>query len=392
MTALPEFTSIAVTGNPSIYDYVLDESKVKWYGDRVLAWERGERVAPVTMDIAWTRACQAACHFCYAQTQASAWIPEDKSAPKKITQKIAYEFLEDAAEIGVKGISLISDGESTVVPWYADSILYASELGIKIGVGSNGIALTRPVLERILPHISYLRFNFSAGERHRYAQIMGLEPKFYDIVLQNIRDAMDIVRRDGLKTTVNMQLVLDPKDEDQLEPFGELAKSVRPTYAIVKHCADTVEGLLGVNYRDYEPLFERFRALEALSDDEFRMIVKWNRIIDGDKRQYTACHGPMFQLQMSGNGLIAPCGFLFNEKFAAFHMGSVLETRFRDIFFSDRYLEVLLYLGSEDFNPQDRCGSQCLQTHTNKWLFDYKSGAASLPPADTAPPPHLAFL
>lgn len=392
MTALPEFVSQIASGAPSIHEYLLDESKVKWYGDRVQAWARGERIAPITMDVAWTRSCQAACHFCYAQTQASAWVPEDKGGPKKITQALAYGFLEDAAEIGVKGVSLISDGESTVVPWYADSIEYAASLGIKIGVGSNGIALTRPVLERILPHISYLRFNFSAGEKHRYAQIMGLEPKFYDIVLQNIRDAMDIVRRDGLKTTVNMQLVLDPKDEDQLEPFGALAKSIRPTYAIVKHCADTVEGILGINYRDYEPLFERFRALEALSDDEFRMIVKWNRIVGGDKRQYTSCYGPGFQLQMSGNGLIAPCGFLFNDKFAAFHMGSILETRFRDIFHSDRYMEVLDYLGSEHFNPQDRCGSQCLQTHTNDWLFRFKNGSAALPPPQAAAPPHLEFL
>lgn len=360
--------------------------------ERVRAWERGERIAPITMDIAWTRSCQAACSFCYAQTQASAWVPENKDAPKKITKEIALGFLDDAAEIGVKGISLISDGESTVVPWYADSIEHAAKLGIKIGVGSNGIALTRPVLERIMPHISYLRFNFSAGERKRYAQIMGLDPKYYDIVLQNIRDAMDIVRRDGLSTTVNMQLVLDPKDEDQLEPFGELAKSIRPTYAIVKHCADTVEGILGVNYRDYEPLFERFRKLEQLSDDGFRMIVKWNRIVDGDKREYTRCYGPAFQLQLSGNGLLSTCGFHFNDKFAEFHMGSILETRFRDIFYSDRYMEVLNYLGSEHFNPQVRCGSQCLQHHTNDWIFRFKEGKVSLPADASAKPPHLEFL
>ena len=49
----------------------LDGSNIGYHKERVLAWERGERVAPIFMDIAWTRKCQAACHFCYAQAQAS---------------------------------------------------------------------------------------------------------------------------------------------------------------------------------------------------------------------------------------------------------------------------------------------------------------------------------
>lgn len=389
---LAEFQNHVVNGGRSIYDYVIDGSKVKWYSDRIAAWERGERIAPITMDVAWTRSCQASCHFCYASTQASAWENEDPSRPKKITKKVALEFLDDAAEIGVKGVSLISDGESTVVPWYADSIEHAAKVGIKIGVGSNGIALTRPVLERILPNISYLRFNFSAGEKKRYAEIMGLEQKYYDIVLQNIKDAMEIVRRDKLAVTVNMQLVLDPKDEDQIIPFGELVKKMRPTYGIIKHCADTVEGLLGINYRDYEPLYDKLRKFEAMGDAEMRMIAKWERIVDGDKRKYSKCFGPGFQLQMSGNGLIAPCGFLFNEKFKAFHIGSILERRFKEIFWSDRYKEVLDYLGSDNFNPQTRCGAQCLQHHTNDWLFKYKNGEVTIPPPTATPPPHLEFL
>src|SRR5262249_33853242 len=141
---LPELINHVVTGSP-VNALVLDGTKVGWWPDRVRAWGRGEKIAPVTMDISWTRQCQASWSFCYATGQASA-------DGRSITKEIAFQFLEDAADIGVKGISLISDGESTMVPWYAESIEYASRLGIKIGVGSNGIALTRDVLERILPH------------------------------------------------------------------------------------------------------------------------------------------------------------------------------------------------------------------------------------------------
>jgi MoaA/NifB/PqqE/SkfB family radical SAM enzyme len=379
---LPELVNHIVTGSP-VKDLVLDGTKIGWWRSRVEAWDRGEKIAPVTMDIAWTRQCQAACSFCYATGQAS----EDG---KRITKDIAFQFLDDAAEIGVKGISLISDGESTMVPWYAESIEYASRLGIKIGVGSNGIALTRDVLERILPHISYLRFNFSAGERKRYAEIMGVKQPIYDRVLENIRDAMEIIRRDNLPVSCNMQLVCMPQDGDQLLPFARLAKSIRPSYAIIKHCADSKDGHVGVDYRGYAALHDTFRQCEALGDEEFRIVVKWSRLEDEGRRHYSKCFGPPFIMQMSGNGLISTCGFHFNEKYKKFHLGNVCESRWRDIFYSDRYDDVMAYLASDHFDPRDRCGPNCLQTQVNQWLFDYKNGNVSFP--TTAPPPDLEFL
>lgn len=388
----PDIAEHQALAAPSINDYVLDGTKVMYYGDRIRAWERGERIAPITMDVAWTRACQASCSFCYASTQASSYFMGDPSKPKKITKKVAFEYLEDAAEIGVKGVSLISDGESTVVPWYAESIQYAAKVGIKIGVGSNGIALTRDVLAKIMPHVSYIRFNFSAGERKRYAEIMGLEEKYYDIVLQNIADAMDIKRRDNLPVNINMQLVCDPKDSDQLMPFAHLVRKMRPSYGIVKHTADTPEQILAVDYSKYAALHDTFRAIEAMGDDECRMVVKWNRIVNEGKREYSKCMGPPFIMQISGNGLVGPCGLLFNEKFKAFHIGSILDDRFRNIWASDRYWEVMEYLNSDQFNPQERCGSNCLQDRTNDWLFRYKAGTVALPHEGAKAPPDLEFI
>lgn len=374
-----------VTGVGDIHEYVLDGSKVGWWKDRVLAWDRGEKIAPVTMDVAWTRKCQAACTFCFAQMQAS--------EGGEITKKIALGYLDDAAEIGVKGISLISDGESTLVPYYADSIEHAAKLGIKIGVGSNGIALTKPVLERILPHISYLRFNFSAGEKQRYAEIMGVKQVFYDRVIQNAMDAMEIVRRDKLPATVNLQMVTMPSMRDQIIPLVELGQRIRPHYVIFKHCSDNDDGFLGINYKDYSALDDTFRQAEAMGDEEMRVIVKWNRLADEGKRHYGKCFGPPFQLQISGNGLVSTCGFHFNSKFRKFHMGWIAgpeAARFKEIWQSDRYWDVVNYLASDEFDPRDRCGVQCLQTHSNQWLWDYKQGKVDFPVG--APPPHLEFL
>ena len=40
--------------------------------------------------------------------------------------------------------------------------------------------------------MTYLRVNFSAGERKRYAEIMGCKESYFDRVCQNIKDMMEI--------------------------------------------------------------------------------------------------------------------------------------------------------------------------------------------------------
>src|ERR1035437_10205020 len=114
---LPELVDHIV----SPHDLLLDGSKIGFYAERIAAWQRGEKIAPITMDVAFTRKCNYACNFCYASLQAS--------QGKEITREIALQFLSDAAEIGVKGVSLISDGESSIVPLYADSIVPGATVG-----------------------------------------------------------------------------------------------------------------------------------------------------------------------------------------------------------------------------------------------------------------------
>ena len=352
---------------------IIDGTKVGWHRERVEAWHRGERIAPITMDVAWTRRCNAACDFCAAKTQASA------SPSLDIPKDVAFQFLEDAAEIGVKGVSLISDGESSLVDYYAESIEYAAKLGIKIGLGTNGINFDRPLFERILPHVTYLRFNFSAGERKRYSEIMGVKEPIYDRVIQNIKDAVEVAKTTG--TNINMNLVSDPKDGDQLMPFSMLAKELGVHYAVIKHCFVDDDGMLKVKVEDYPKVIEIMKECEKLTapDGSFRVVAKWNRIGEGSKRDYKECYGPRFILQMSGNGLIAPCGPYFNEKYKAFHIGNIMRTRFKDIFLSARYGEVMDYIGGKHFDASKRCPPNCLQHIANDWLYKFKAGEKTFP-------------
>src|SRR5205823_6333182 len=109
--------------------------------------------------------------YCYAMLQ--------ENDRQTISQKAIYDFLEDCADIGVKGVSLVSDGESTISPVFVDTVVRGGELGLSMACGTNGVIFNRRKLEEVLPHLTYLRINISAGEPKRYAEIMGVREEWF---------------------------------------------------------------------------------------------------------------------------------------------------------------------------------------------------------------------
>ena len=93
-------TDITLDGRPLL----LDASKIRWHTDRLAAWEAGERIAPVSIDMALTRACQAACRGCYA-------VLQESQERHTITRDVVDRFLDDIAEMGVRAVSLVYDCE-----------------------------------------------------------------------------------------------------------------------------------------------------------------------------------------------------------------------------------------------------------------------------------------
>jgi MoaA/NifB/PqqE/SkfB family radical SAM enzyme len=345
----------------AVKDLILDGTKIGLYKDRIDAWKRGERIAPITVDLALTRACNYRCAYCYGQLQ-------DNLGNKSIDRESALSFLDDCAEIGVNGVSLVSDGESTISPYYTEFITYARKKGLAIALGTHGYLLTERTMDEILPALTYLRFNISAGDSRNYGRIHGVKDHYFRRVVNNILTAVRVKQLHQLPVTIGLQMVLMPEFADQILPLTELAVNARVDYLIIKHCSDDEKGSLGVNYGKYRELESILRQAEERSTEATKIVVKWSKIREGNARSYTACYGPPFLLQVSGTGLVAPCGMFFNDRYSRYHMGDITKTRFRDIISSDRYWSTIRELASPSFNAMTMCGCLCLQHSVNKAL------------------------
>ncbi len=363
---------------------ILDGHKLAWHRERVEAWLKGERIAPITIDCALTRRCTYRCIYCYGQLQAN--------DEKRMTRDVIFRFLDDAAEIGVKAISFVSDGESTCSPHLYDAILRGKNNDLDIALGTNGYLLKDEKLEEILPCLTYLRFNISAAEPQRYSRIMGCKEEWFSKVCNTIKTCVRIKKENNLSVTLGIQMVLMPEFEGQIIPFAKLGKELGVDYAIIKHCSDDEEGSLGIDYSKYFKIADILKNAETYSENGYLVKVKWSKILSRGRRKYSQCYGPPFITQFSGSGLAAPCGMLFNRKYKGFHIGNIADVSFKKIWQSERYWNVMDLIASDKFDAKTMCGTLCLQHKVNEFLWDLKHGNAALEKPKGEAPEHINFI
>ena len=367
---------------------ILDSHKLSHHFERVQAWEAGERIAPVSVDMALTRACGAMCAFCYAMVQE----PQERSSVKVDS---SLSLLDDFKSIGVKSVSLISDGESTISKSYVPFIQHAANLGIDVGNATNAWEWGPEKIEAVLPHLTWVRFTVAAGRPESYAKIMYKGPEHtqvFDKAMANIRYAVEYKRKNNLPVTLGIQMVLLPEYKDEIIPFAQLAIDLGVDYGVIKHCSDDENGTLGVDYSKYEPLYGKLSEAEKMSTEQTKIIVKWEKIMDKGKPSYKRFYGPQFLLQISGSGLISPSGMFFNAKFSKLHIGNFTEERFIDMFKSNRYWRAMDYLASPAFDAQTMMGTLPIQHYVSVALDNHLKGLEKITPAVGNKPMHVNFL
>ena len=131
---------------------------------------------------------------------------------------------------------------------------------------------------------------------------------------------------------------------------------------------------------------------EKLTNDKTKIIVKWDKIKNGGKPSYKRFYGPQFLLQISGSGLVAPSGMFFNARYSKFHIGNYVDEKFKDIFKSERYWQIMDYLASPYFDAQTMMGTLPIQHYVSEALDKHIKNIEKIKPQTGSKPRHVKFL
>jgi len=350
--------------------FEMNGHKLHWQLERVNAWMKGEAIAPLYIDMGITMSCNINCKYCYYA------VPENQHADR-IPIDALTRFLRDAAEIGVKAVGFLGDGEPTLHPEVYEAVAAGKAAGLDMAIATNGVLLKPERLPGFLADLTWIRFTLSVGESDRYHQVMGGRPKTFEKVVKNIRHCVEIKKAEELSTTIGIQMVLIDECVDQIVPLAKLGRELGVDYVVVKQCSQK-ENIVQENrlpaYDAFEPIY---REAESFAAPGYNVIVK--RLKMGKTgRCYDRCHGTSFLPQITGRGDVYCCGNFFGDK--RFHIGSIVEKSFKDIVAGERYRQVMEAVRTT-VNVHKECGIGCRQNEINEFLWELKS-----------PPPHVNFV
>ena len=344
----------------------MDSHKLFWHLERVEAWQKGERVAPLHIDMGISSGCNMACTFCYGVIQNRDGFGTNSKKIFHTPTKAVKQTFKDAKEIGVKSIALIGEGENTLHPDFYEIINYAREIDLDLSLATNGIRIDHKKLDIILDSLKWIRFNISAGTKETFQKIHRVNQM--DRVLGNAKALAKRKKEKNSKCVIGFQMVVTKENMNDIVPLSKLGNECGVDYFVVKPCSDTFDSRLDSPKGEYIEALDIFKEAEKYSNENYSVNVKWKKVLNGGWKDYGSCHGTQFILGLSGRGDLFPCGHWFQERRDEFLMGNIIEKSLKEIWQSDRYWEVQEKIRKE-VNVNKHCESNCRQHYINRFLF-----------------------
>jgi len=337
---------------------VLDGTKLIYHVDRLNRWTRGERISPVLIEISPVGLCNQGCVFC-------AYEYLKKSAAKLDTPR-TLRLLKEFSRLGVKSVFFSGEGEPLLHPDLAGMVRYAHSVGLDCALNTNGILLTKSVSRELLRYLSWVRFSINAGNGKSYACIHRAKRDDFDKLLRNLEDAVAVKRKQGLETSLGIQLVYIKQPVEEIFTLASLLKRKGLDYFAIKQFNKHPLSNFAVHTTKKE--IEKLKEIEGLGDDDFYITVRESFDLERQKRNYKKCFGLDFFAEIKCDGRVYPCGPLLGIQDYCY--GNIYKSNFKNIWLGARRKQVV----NKIYKKLDiaRCMPNCRLHSANEFLWKLK--------------------
>jgi MoaA/NifB/PqqE/SkfB family radical SAM enzyme len=338
----------------------LDGHKMIHHPDRVSQWLKEERIAPINLDIGISKWCNISCVFCSADS-----LIKEKHL---LSRDILIRLVRDAAEAGVRSITIAGDGEPALNPALYDMVDAAKDAGLDIGLCSNGVLLEEDKLPGLLTALSFLKFTFQATTKESYKRIH--RSNDFDRALTTIRKCVDIKNALKLNVALGIQMVLIPEVASEIVPLARLGRDIGVDYVQIKPCS-FVDNRHGRGMKNYDPAdYPTYRGLleeaEKCSTENYKVFIKWGDLQSLGTRPYDVCYGTAFLHHVMSDGRVHPCPTFIDDK--GFCFGDLTRNSYPEILAGAQYVDAIRKITNE-VDVHTRCGRFCRQNGINAFLW-----------------------
>lgn len=195
---------------------------------------RGEPVPPICLEIDSADACNHACYFCYYGEAGTGG-----RTTKSLERDLLMSVLEEAAEMGVKAVTYTGGGEPLLNKHTIDAIARTRELGMDVGLVTNGTLLREEDIGVLVANCDFVRFSVDAGSAESYNQThLPKSPKYdFECAMRNLAE---LARRKGnapRELTIGVGYLVDANNSAEAPAMAERVRG------------------MGVDYIQFRPLY-----------------------------------------------------------------------------------------------------------------------------------------
>lgn len=353
-------------------DFRIDSHKLMYHVSRVNQWLNGGNIYPIYIEISPSGKCNHRCYFC-------AFDYLEYRNPF-INKDVLMEMLSEAARCGVKSVMYAGEGEPLLHKHIDQLILHAKRVGIDVAVTTNAVFFNDELARQCLASLTWIRASLDAGTKETYAKIHHCHPDDFDLVIENLTNAVKLKRENAHTCSIGVQLLLLPENYREITTLATLLKHIGVDYLIIKPFSKHPMSYAHVDSAPPDSDLRCLREeLQQLSSDKFKIIFRYHTMekLWNGKRAYGQCLGLPFFAYIDSNGNIYACSaYLGDDRFC---YGNIYENFFSEIWNGERRRKVLETVENELDVAQ--CREVCRLDEINTYLWELKH-----------PPPHVNFI
>lgn len=339
----------------------MDGHKLFWHLDRVAAWQSGELIAPIYIEISPVSFCNHRCIFC--------GLDFAHGENNRLDADVLCRQLKEMGRLGVRSIMLAGEGEPLLHDDLPRIVTTARGAGIDVSITTNGTLGTGALWGELLPHLSWVRFSMDAGSAQIHATVHQVPERQFEKTVASIAEALDVRQRLGISVTIGVQYLMIPENIDDIEraitrydrlgvdyisfkPYSEHPQMIHKSgFVYTRELLDRIEKIVD-SYRPSVRVRLIFRKAAA---ESYRSGVPG----------FSHCRALPFWGYVSSAGDFYTCSVFLNDD--RFKVGNVYDEPMEAILFGARRRDAIEH-ARRILQVGDECRLNCRMARINEFL------------------------
>jgi len=295
--------------------------------------EKVDPTYPIVVELSLTNKCNQNCMWC-----SDAKLRRDH--PGSLDFDVVKKLFVDLKNGGVRGITIEGGGEPTVYDEFNEVVKMGHELGLKLGLITNGV---KGVDKELAGMFEWIRVSLDATTREEYKTCKGLDA--FDKVIENIALMTDLADTVGVGFVVSTQNSSKPR---------ELVKLVKEAGADYIHFRPVVDAPAVAYHGDLGGVCEMSSpGFDVMCDAMIENRVRGNGGVP--------CRAHSLHSVIAADGGVYICGRLNVYNWWK-PIGDINQSSFAEIWASDMRASQNCSLMSGEF-----CSRYCLECRISKF-------------------------